>query len=779
MIGQTVSHYRILDKLGEGGMGVVYKAEDTRLKRTVALKFLPAHLSASEQDKARFLQEAQSASSINHPNICTIHDIQEHESQMFIVMEYVEGKTLHETPGVSEKEAIEIGAQIAEGLAAAHEKGIVHRDVKPENIMVRKDGRVQIMDFGLAKLRGVSRLTKEGSTVGTAGYMSPEQVQGTDVDARSDIFSLGVVLYELFTGRLPFRGVHETAMAYEIVNVDAPPMRTAKPDINPELDRIVAGCLEKNPAERMQSAKQVAVDLRRSARDSGKHAVSREMHAASPQGNESAPGGRKRISRLIGAGLLVICLAAVAIWYAGSHTETIGSMMVLPFENVGGNADLEYLSDGVTEGIINALAKDQQLRVIPRSASFRFKGSSKDPGAIGKELGVDAVLSGRIVQRGNSLDVTTELIDVHAYSQIWGENYHRTMNDLVTVQRDIIEGVRRRINQGTAGTSGENRQSMDPVAYRLYLQGRYQWNKRTAPAMEQAFGYFRQAVAADPKFALAHLGLAETYLLQGQYADKNSPDILLNAVDEARRALTLDNSLGEAHAALGLSYVYQWKWVDAEREFKLAIENAPKYATGYQWYYIYLSMHGRDDEALVKVKKAAELDPYSPIVLTNAGDAMLQRKDYASARSYLEKVFSIDPSFLFARVFMSQVLWAEGKPGAALAMLDSISQDGLSSNNLAFLSFHYAALGERAKAQQILDRLVEQDKRGNVDPLNMAMAYTGLDDNERAIAYLQKSFDQHSGLLPEIRQWEEFRPLLSDPRVQKILQGMGLPLLKE
>jgi Tfp pilus assembly protein PilF len=296
--------------------------------------------------------------------------------------------------------------------------------------------------------------------------------------------------------------------------------------------------------------------------------------------------------------------------------------------------------------------------------------------------------------------------------------------------------------------------------------------------MEQAFGYFRQAVAADPKFALAHLGLAETYLLQGQYADKNSPDILLNAVDEARRALEIDNALGEAHAALGLSYVYQWKWDDAEREFKLAIEHAPKYATGYQWYYIYLSMQGRDDEALANIKKAGELDPYSPIILSNLGDAFIQRRDFASARTYLQKVFDIDPNFLFAKVFMSQVFKAEGRTAEGVAMLDSISQAGLASNNLAFLSYHYADLGETAKARAILDRLVAQDKEGGVDPLNMALAYAGLRDNERAIAFLQKAFDQHSSLLPEIRQWEEFRPLLSEPRVQKILRGMGLPLLK-
>jgi TolB-like protein/tetratricopeptide (TPR) repeat protein len=510
------------------------------------------------------------------------------------------------------------------------------------------------------------------------------------------------------------------------------------------------------------------------------------MHAVSPRGHETTSGGRKRISPLIAVSALVICLAAVALWYfTGRHTDTIGSMMVLPFENVGGNADLEYLSDGVTEGIINALAKDQALRVIPRSASFRFKGSAKDPAAIGKELGVDAVLSGRVVQRGNNLDVTTELIDVHAYSQIWGENYHRTMNDLVTVQDDIIGGVRKRINENGSATSVESRQNVDPAAYRLYLQGKFQWNKRTAAALDEAMNYFQQAIVVDPKFALAHLGLSETYVLQGQYADKNSPDILLNAVDEARRALDLDNSLGEAHAALGLIHVYQWKWEDAEREFKLAIEKAPSYATGYQWYYICLSMQGRDEEALTYVQKASEVDPYSPIILSNAAEAYIDRGDYASARSLVQKVFNIDPKFLFARVFMSEILQAEGRPAEGVATLDSISQAGLSSNNLAFLSYHYASLGETTKAKAILDRLIEQDKRGVVDPLNLALAYTGLGEKEMAIKALQRGFDQHSAsgiksitLLPEIRHWHEFRPLLSDPRVQKILRGMGLPLLK-
>ncbi len=767
-------------------MGVVYKAEDTKLDRPVALKFLPPHLRASDQDKARFMQEAKAAAALNHPNVCSVIDIQEHDGQIFIVMEYIDGETLREHRAVSLSQSLDIGIQIADGLAAAHEKGIVHRDIKPDNIMVRKDGIVQIMDFGVAKLQGVSRLTHNGSTIGTAGYMSPEQVQGIDADHRSDIFSLGVVLFELFTGHLPFHGTHETAMAYEIVNVDAPPMSAIKPGIDPELDRIVGQCLAKDPNERMQSAKQVSVDLRRCKRDSGKRLTGRSTPAPAIPGisatGESAPlpgngGGGRRRAIMIGLGSLAFVLCLAAAWiYLGRHTGQISSLVVLPFENVGANPDLEYLSDGVTEGIINKFSKIPRLRVIPRSASFRFKGSAKDPGSIGKDLGVDAVLSGRIVQRGNRLDLSLELVDVREFSQVWGDNYKRTMDDLVTVQDEIVGEVLRRIDpDATASSAGPERAlTTNPAAYRLYLQGKYCWNKRTAPDLERALDYFHQAIALDRNFALAHLGTAETYALMVQYADKGSEGMMKLASDEAVRSLELDNSLGEAHAVLGLIREYTWDWEDAEREFKLAIEKAPGYATAYHWYFIFLSEMGKDDQAFTIMKKGAELDPYSPIVLTNLAEAYLDRGDYASADAVVQKIHDIDPRFFFGKTLRCEILQEQGKSKEALEVLDGLPLAGLSSNNLGFVAHRYAALGEKSRARVILQGLLTGNGSASPEPVAIAMVYAGLGDADSTIAWIRRAREQKSVLLPNSRAWREFRIVHHDPRYLEVLRSMGL-----
>jgi serine/threonine protein kinase len=423
MIGQTIAQYKILEKLGEGGMGVVYKAEDTKLKRTVALKFLPQRLSSNDQDKERFLQEAQSASALNHPNVCTIYDIQELDGQTFIVMEFVDGKTLREAKhAISMKQAVAVSAQIAEGLAAAHEKGIVHRDIKSDNIMVRPDGRVQIMDFGLAKLQGASSLTKAGSTIGTTAYMSPEQVRGEEADHRTDIFALGVVMYELLAGQLPFRGVHEAAVMYEIVNVDPQSIRTTKPEVEPDLERIVMKCLEKDRDNRYQSAREIAVDLKRFKRDSeGKRIQS------STQETPVQPVKRRKswMKTAVGAAIALLVVASVAWFLLRGKGEALDSLAVLPFENASNDQNMEYLSDGITESIINSLTKVPDLRVIPRSTVFRFKGKDIDPQEIGTKLKVHAVLAGRITKQGDDLNIQVDLVDVEKQSQLWGQQYRR------------------------------------------------------------------------------------------------------------------------------------------------------------------------------------------------------------------------------------------------------------------------------------------------------------------------------------------------------------------
>ena len=474
MIGQTISHYTILEKLGEGGMGIVYKAEDLKLKRTVAIKFLPKRLSVHGEERERFTLEAQAASAINHPNISTIHEIDEANGETFIVMEYVEGVTLREwirkRSGQPEgyrktgvKESVDLAVQIAEGLDKAHDKGIIHRDIKSENVMVTADdARAKIMDFGLAKLGGVSKLTKTGSTIGTVAYMSPEQVEGRETDNRTDIFSFGVMLYELLTGVLPFRAAHETAMMYEILNVEPAPLAGINKEIDVELNRIVLKCLEKNREERYQSMKDVVVDLRRYNRDSAgnkdsagnpvnRSGVRRDAPVSPPAGKRSAP------ALIAGIAAAVLLLAASAWYYFGQQKASApDSLAVLPFVNVGTDPEQEYLTDGITENLINKLSKLSHLRVIPRSLVSKYKGKDVDPRDAGRELNVAAVLTGKIVQRGDGLTIQTELIDVKNVAQLWGEQYDRKLSDLLSVQRDITQKVTERLQTQISGEEQMN-----------------------------------------------------------------------------------------------------------------------------------------------------------------------------------------------------------------------------------------------------------------------------------------------------------------------------------
>jgi len=781
MIGKTVLHYRIIEEVGRGGMGVVYRARDTKLDRDVALKFLPTHLSNSADEKARFLQEAKAAATLNHPNICTIHSIEEHDGQLFIVMQMVDGELLRgRMKNLGQKEAIDIAVQIAEGLAAAHQQGIVHRDIKPENVMVRRDGIVQIMDFGLAKVRGGSQLTQAGTTVGTIRYMSPEQIQGLDVDPRADLFSFGALLYEMISGRTPFQGDHDAAVMYEIVNMQPQGPSSLKQGIPAELERIVMKCLAKDRDERYQSARDIAVDLRVLQKHSGSgiHAAPKPAFGT---GTPTDPGAGKRSRTPLVVALaslvLVVCLASAWYFFGRSSGAPIASIVVLPFENVGADPDLDYLSEGVTEGIINKVSGIPDLRVIPRSAAFRFKGSGKDPQTIGRELEVDAALSGRVVQRGSGLDITLELIDVREYSQIWGQTYKRTMNDLLTVQDEIVSAVSGKLRPGDKGTlAAAGRETSSAEAYRLYLQGKFHWNKRTAPDLERALGYFNQAVQLDRSFARAHLGLAETYLMQGQYSDRPSSEIIPLAGTEAQRALELEGSLGEAHATLGMIAMLDWDWDTADKEFGLAVEKAPGYATSYQWYSIFLGIMGRDEEAFNTIRKGVDLDPYSPIISMNLAIAYLRNDDIEPADKIITKILEIDPGFFFANLYRAYIQFQRGNREQAVATLNAMPLPDKSSDALGFLGNLYARIGEVEKAKAILRDLLNDYEHGHVGPVAIASIYCGLKDPDNAMKWLNTAYAsvEKSRSLPITRGFFEFNILRNDPRYIELMKKVGL-----
>ena len=788
--GRRLGPYEIVAALGAGGMGEVYRARDVRLERSVAVKVLPAELAADERYRQRFEREARAASALSHPNIAHVYDVGEQDGTHFIAMEYVEGETLRALSARGRLEldlVVDLGVQMASALEEAHARGVVHRDIKSANAVVTPKGQLKVLDFGLARQlregpgsaldseRATEARTQVGVVMGTVPYMSPEQALGKEVDARTDLFSLGVVLYELATGRLPFKGDTTTQTIDQICHANPGPIGASRTDVPLEFERIVRKCLEKDRERRYASARDLVVDLRNLQRDR----VSGQSLAATMPTQR-----RRRLLPVLGAAGMVAVLV-VGFWVfrrVATRGAAVESVAVLPFANTTGDPAIEYLSDGISESLINKLSSLPGLRVISRTSAFAFKGKTLAPLEIGRKLGVDALLLGSLAQRGSNFAITAELVSVRDDTHLWGERYSRRADDVLQVEGEIaatIAGTLRR------QLTGEDRQKLargatdDPEAYRLYLKGRDSL-VGTLQEMDKGVDFLQQAVSRAPGYALAHAGLAEAYTRQAFLRGESRREAVGKARAAVGRALELDPNLAEAHAALGLVHFYfEWDWEGADAEFRRGLALNAGSRSVQEEYGNFLTAMGRLDDGLAHSREAERLDPLSVGPVHDIALNYFIRGDLEQAAANFRRTIEIDANWAWGYIKLARVLARQKKCPEAFAKMEIAEAriaGGAAPLSRSWLGVNYALCGERARARKKLDELSALAQKQYVDPVTFAAVHGALGELDEALRWYEKAFEDRTPNMVYASMASRMFPELADNvRYAAIVRRMGFP----